>query len=896
MAANAEVFSWQRYCKCYSKKDCLKAVLVKKLVLGTRSTMTKADQRTHIQFVPYVRFKDANSSRSARHADPVGGDAALCIGTLKLLSCSLSRLLALDDSQLWAMVLGSHAADTDLTSFLDSYCAVHAEWVLRTRALFIDHGAQDEPRTFLSAASHSDLLNLEREVCKYTLAVLRKMSVEMQGLRFSRSMDGARIIMGNEVLPSDIQYFPFTLTRLMDVCRVFSSSNSEEMAKVLTSAIDACSWLLSDFTDACDFFVGCVRTIQKRTEKSKSGGKGKGKESSSQVVVGGSSGSLSSLNGPEDPRDINEPELEIRILMDALLSFEALVRGSINDPRLSDLLLGNASFLESLQGCYDIANIIISDPTRGVQSDSATELKLSTLALLDAILDASFFLPFKLPHSELCGIIPTERDDDTIFDEERSERLFNILSTLLHASQFDGPVTFLHDAPLLLDLEIEAGLGDRLQHLQSTQAEDHDMSRLSYLVLSLEQILMFTGNADIRRIRVNKKKERQNVSRQKAKQSSEIYGDQSGNDDDYIKSSSLISQVQDLFPELGEGFIEACLKALNNDTEAVIMKVLENNLPEYIQKLDRSLPRTSPVDKPSPIPVKVMQKSREVSKDSGVLSQRKNIFDNDEFDIFSRGGIDKDKVIFGKKEKTAGTLRPDGVSDDMKNAILNRVKAIDQEEAAAFEALYDDEYDDTYDSTDIKLAGTIELRMLDEAETAITSTNRTKAPLPTTDERPEEGVLTQLYASGNTKVFEIGSRKTAERGKLRLQTGLSDEQIEGWYKMALRDPRKLRALEEKAEWKGNQNQLPTGQTRWSGRSNGEEEERGEEEESEEEGTASGYNANRGGISSSRSRGRGGERGGRGAGRGGTRGGGHGKHNRRDGHSRKMARGMGGPKD
>ncbi|KAI8853951.1 hypothetical protein BC829DRAFT_260852 [Chytridium lagenaria] len=153
------------------------------------------------------------------------------------------------------------------------------------------------------------------------------------------------------------------------------------------------------------------------------------------------------------------------------------------------------------------------------------------------------------------------------------------------------------------------------------------------------------------------------------------------------------------------------------------------------------------------------------------------------FDIFSRGQLDKDKVIVGKKEKS-DSLAKESVTTDLKSSILNRVKAIDEEEAA-FEAIYDDEYDDTYDSTDIKFAGTIELQMLDEVETQVSPASRVRAPIP--EVRPEEEVLMQQFVSGNTKVFELASRKSPERGKLRLQTGMTDEQIEGWFKMTSRD-------------------------------------------------------------------------------------------------------------
>jgi activating signal cointegrator complex subunit 2 len=92
-----------------------------------------------------------------------------------------------------------------------------------------------------------------------------------------------------------------------------------------------------------------------------------------------------------------------------------------------------------------------------------------------------------------------------------------------------------------------------------------------------------------------------------------------------------LSHVKELFPDYGDGFILECLKYYKNDAETVIMKILEDTLDEKLKKLDISMGIQSEV------PV------------SGVLKDRKNIFDNDKFDIFSRK-VDSRNIVFGKKE------------------------------------------------------------------------------------------------------------------------------------------------------------------------------------------------------------------------------------------------------
>lgn len=58
-----------------------------------------------------------------------------------------------------------------------------------------------------------------------------------------------------------------------------------------------------------------------------------------------------------------------------------------------------------------------------------------------------------------------------------------------------------------------------------------------------------------------------------------------------MELDSLISQVKDLLPELGEGFILACLEEYSYDAEQVINNILEDKLVPYLDKLDRTMQR-----------------------------------------------------------------------------------------------------------------------------------------------------------------------------------------------------------------------------------------------------------------------------------------------------------------
>ncbi|XP_012660741.1 activating signal cointegrator 1 complex subunit 2 isoform X1 [Otolemur garnettii] len=158
-----------------------------------------------------------------------------------------------------------------------------------------------------------------------------------------------------------------------------------------------------------------------------------------------------------------------------------------------------------------------------------------------------------------------------------------------------------------------------------------------------------------------------------------------------VELDSLISQVKDLLPDLGEGFILACLKHYCYDPEQVINNILEERLAPPLSQLDRGLDRQV---KPDPTPL---------------LTSRHNIFQNDEFDVFSRDSVDLSRVHKGRrKEENTRSL----VND--KRAVVAQRQRYEQYSVVVEEVPlqpgesipyhgdnYEDEYDDTYDGNQV---------------------------------------------------------------------------------------------------------------------------------------------------------------------------------------------------
>ncbi|KAM5465090.1 hypothetical protein MauCBS54593_006725 [Microsporum audouinii] len=339
-------------------------------------------------------------------------------------------------------------------------------------------------------------------------------------------------------------------------------------------------------------------------------------------------------------------------------------------------------------------------------------------------------------------------------------------------------------------------------------------------------------------------------------------------DEIHIHRMSLVTQVQDLFPDLGSGFIVQLLDFYNDDIETIISNLLEGTLPENLKSLDHGsqlqeqqctadiAPQPTPPRSISPVPP----------------VERKNVFDNDEFD---RLEISPSKLHIGRAnaELTADDLLANKSGSTNKAAIMAALATFDSD---------DDERDDTYDFADV--GGTVD-------------TNPTAIDGDTPEAREGGGMaaemkLYDLYKS-NPGAFarDQTTRRSQHRMTLRKETGMTDEAIEGWALMLSRDPKRVARLERNIALSGlRAHQQPELQSTAYRRPTGDD--------------GSGDDSNgRDGI---RSRGRGHGRGGRGGGgRGGATAGpesaierrrkdenkgSRANHNRRNQRAKKMARG------
>ena len=326
---------------------------------------------------------------------------------------------------------------------------------------------------------------------------------------------------------------------------------------------------------------------------------------------------------------------------------------------------------------------------------------------------------------------------------------------------------------LLISENSSSFLLDHLYNLQTTTLLQGLLQKTSYYVELERYVSHLTTNVERARALLNglAPYRRKNEPPKGKRRADKGKGREVAGDDAttmvHAHQFSLVTQVQDLFPELGVGFVLKLLDAYDNDTEQTISHLLDDTLPVHLRNLDRTeqLESIPSLSKDTMIPTEDSQ--RRVRPSRTIVPQRKNVFDNDEFD---RLEIDPSKLHKGRKNAgmTADELLSSQQPTNQKAAILSALAAFDSD---------DDERDDTYDTADV--GGSID-NTIDE------SSAREKA----------EEILFPAFKR-NLDMFSRNTetRRSKERAALRERTNMTDEAIEGWAIMLQRDPKRLRHLE-----------------------------------------------------------------------------------------------------
>ncbi|KAL4785940.1 hypothetical protein BJX76DRAFT_151167 [Aspergillus varians] len=245
---------------------------------------------------------------------------------------------------------------------------------------------------------------------------------------------------------------------------------------------------------------------------------------------------------------------------------------------------------------------------------------------------------------------------------------------------------------------------------------------------------------------------------------------------------SLISQIQELFPNLGSGYIVRLLDFYGDNPETIIAHLLDASIPAELQDLDKSeqLPPTPAMHQDPFLP----KATPPLPASIPTPPPRQNIFDKD-VDLAELARANQpnnnNTLLFGRANPS---LTADAILADRTNHTANKAAILSA--LATFDS-DDDERDDTYDVADV--GGTI-----DAADEAAAATDAGRKPI--TDDLD----LTLLRAYKSTPALfgrDSATRRSQPRDVLKRESGLTDEAIEGWAVMLTRDPSRLAKLERK---------------------------------------------------------------------------------------------------
>ncbi|PLB40937.1 ASCC2 family CUE domain-containing protein [Aspergillus candidus] len=256
----------------------------------------------------------------------------------------------------------------------------------------------------------------------------------------------------------------------------------------------------------------------------------------------------------------------------------------------------------------------------------------------------------------------------------------------------------------------------------------------------------------------------------------------------HIHKMSLVTQVQDLFPDLGSGYIVRLLDIYDDNPETVVAHLLDDSIPASLQQsLDKSeqLPTTaSPAHHDPFLPRPTPPTS------PGLVPSRKNVFDSD-IDLADLARPNdptsttptaaKGKLRFGRTDTDLTTHEDTDPAQHTANkaAILSALATFDSD---------DDERDDTYDVADV--GGTVESSTAAEDSSA----------------RDRDDLDMALFRAFKTNAGIFGrdaaTRRSQPRAALKRETAMTDEAIEGWAVMLARDPRRMARLEDKLALSG----------------------------------------------------------------------------------------------
>ncbi|KFK44660.1 hypothetical protein AALP_AA1G287200 [Arabis alpina] len=583
-------------------------------------------------FVNYLPQDEAVAAGLS--SDDGGLDPVESQGVVDLLNRELTRLLKLNPREFWREV----ASDASLHEFLDSFLQFRSRWYD-----FPFHGVN---------GIVAGVVVGELELCRRVFMVLFRISSNRDpGARVADSLSQK----DHEVLLQDKKLLD--LPKLLDICAVYGHENEELTKSLIENAVKSQTCIPESLNMMLAHFLGILHTMRHRCTSSLE--------------------TLSSANSEDHGRrQLHSDLLEVMdFINDGVVSLDAFI--SAYKPATLILACtvetsyGNDELVHSLVRLHDLLlpslhrgfQVLFKDGEHDSLSDISTSLNmLSTRiqSLCWKILDICYLSDDLFNHETLTPAVtkmfPSSVEDPMV----RADILIQTFREISGVSE----QSLDSKNRLLQKIEKNYRIIGRLKSLQNAgwvSMEDEQLQYLSMIMLhsadTVSKPLLLTDGGNTKELM----------------------------DENAVVMQSKISQIKDIFPDYGNGFLAACLEAYNQNPEEVIQRILEGTLHVDLQRLDTSL-ETMPQPKSAPT-------LRSKDKGKGKLIES-------DTSIYTEQPINRPSLpASSASSTTVGRFVRKPKDDTPDYKILDARKETDKERNAALLAQYeyDDEYDDSFD-------------------------------------------------------------------------------------------------------------------------------------------------------------------------------------------------------
>ncbi|KAL3840483.1 hypothetical protein ACJIZ3_025074 [Penstemon smallii] len=564
-----------------------------------------------------------------------------------LLNKQLSGLLKLRPKDFWREV----ATDESLYVFLESFLKFRSRWY-------------DFPYRGARGVVAGVIVG-EFELCRRVFMVLYRLASNRDpGAKAAdtlSSKDHAALLQDKKLLD---------LPKLLDICAIYGHENEDLTRILVMNAMTVQPYIQDDFPVLISHFLSIVQTMYQRC-------------SSSLEVL------LASGGQDQGSSRLHLDYLEVMdFINDAVVSMDSFVNAYKhaavffsspvdmsygNDELLAVLGRLHDSLLPSLQKGFQIIFAEMENKNQEMSSELRSNVSISLKMLSARIVkfgwkliyfcylsDEAFESSHSLPVSMKmfpATVDPMVRADILI------QAIRDLCGGYTHVPVVRNWGTFIQN------IEKNHSIMNRIELLQKTGWMPMDNEQVQFLA----GILIHPLETD---------------TKVKAPTSLPVTGNGTHTDENAAIIESQISQIKELFPDYGRGFLVACLEAYNQNAEEVIQRILEGTLHEELQSLDISLESIPPPNSTSSV-------SNKNDKGKGKLVESAVSPNTAAAIVKTQTGFSSSSSSssFGRFVRKNTNESPDSDTlNDKKERELAKTTALVSQQLE-----YEDEYDDSFD-------------------------------------------------------------------------------------------------------------------------------------------------------------------------------------------------------